>query len=116
MGSHTSIDRNMWLHCGGQPYTTPMVYFEIGEHSFIGCNAVLGAGGGICIGNNVLIGQNETRRRETRLQRSTALDSPARGKLPEYCDRGRRLDRFQGVILAGVTVGRGAVIAAGGGL
>ena len=58
IGNHTSIDRNLWLSCGGVSGTTDG-FFEIGDNSYIGCNAVIGAGGGgIKIGNNVLIGQN----------------------------------------------------------
>jgi acetyltransferase-like isoleucine patch superfamily enzyme len=49
IGDHTSIGRNLWLHCGGKPDDYDHGYFEIGEHSFIGCNAALGAGGGIRI-------------------------------------------------------------------
>lgn len=56
IGSHTSIARNVWLHCGGTPEDYAHGYFEIGERSFIGPNAVLGAGGGITIGNGVLFG------------------------------------------------------------
>jgi acetyltransferase-like isoleucine patch superfamily enzyme len=58
IGNHTSIDRNLWLSCGGAN-GNGSGFFEIGDHSYIGCNAVLGAGGGgIRIGKNVLIGQS----------------------------------------------------------
>jgi acetyltransferase-like isoleucine patch superfamily enzyme len=57
IGNHTSIDRNLWLHCGNKPDDYEHSYFEIGEHSYIGCNAVIGAGGGIRIGSYVQIGQ-----------------------------------------------------------
>jgi acetyltransferase-like isoleucine patch superfamily enzyme len=114
IGSHTSIDRNLWLHCGGTPDDYEHGYFELGHHSFIGCNAVLGAGGGIRIGNNVLIGQSVNIHAENH----------------NYLDC-NRLIREQGVsyaevvieddvwigskatILTGVTVGRGTVIGAG---
>lgn len=114
IGSHTSIDRNLWLHCGGTPGDYDHGYFEIGEHSFIGCNAVMGAGGGIRIGNHVLIGQSVNIHAE-----SHRFADPA------------RLIREQGVsyrgivveddvwigsratIVDGVTIGRGAVIGAG---
>ena len=114
IGSHTSIDRNLWLHCGGTPEDHDHGFFEIGEHSFIGCNAVMGAGGSITIGNNVLIGQSVNIHAE-----SHRFDDP------------KHLIRKQGVsyqgvvieddvwigskatILDGVTVGRGAVIGAG---
>lgn len=113
-GSHTSIDRNLWLHCGGRPDNYAHGWVEIGDHSFIGCNAVLGAGGGIRIGSHVLIGQNVNIHAENH----------------RFADSSR-LIREQGVnyegvvveddvwigskatILDGVTVGQGAVIGAG---
>jgi len=114
VGSYTSIARNLWLHCGGTPEDHAHGYFEIGEHSFIGCNAVIGAGGGIRIGSHVLIGQSVNIHAENH----------------RFADP-TRLIREQGVsyqgivieddvwigskatILDGVTIGRGAVIGAG---
>ena len=111
IGNSTSIDRNLWLHCGAD---LQHGYFEIGEHSYIGCNAVMGAGGGIRIGQNVLIGQGVQIHAEQHV----------------YADA-QRLINQQGVtyqevvieddvwigsrvmILAGVTIGRGAVIGGG---
>lgn len=114
IGSYSSIGRNLWLHCGGTPEDYAHGYVEIGERSFIGCNAVIGAGGGIRIGNHVLIGQSVNLHAESHV----------------FADRAR-LIRDQGVsyqgivveddvwigskvtILDGVTIGRGAVIGAG---
>lgn len=114
IGSYSSIGRNLWLHCGGTSEDFSHGYFELGEHSFIGCNATLGAGGGIKIGSHVLVGQNVNMHAENH----------------NFADS-RRLIREQGVsylgitidddiwigskatILAGVTIGRGAVIGAG---
>ena len=114
IGHHTSFDRNLWLHCGG-PSSAGSGFFEIGDHSYIGCNAVLGAGGGgIKIGNNVLIGQSVNIHSE-----SHVISDPT------------KLIREQGIsyqgivieddvwigskatILDGVVIGRGAVIGAG---
>lgn len=112
IGSHSSIDRNLWLHCGGSLQNNG--YFELGEFSFIGCNAVIGAGGGICIGNHVLIGQTVNIHSENH----------------QFKDASKRIDEqsvsYQGVvieddvwigskatILDGVIVGQGAVIGAG---
>lgn len=114
IGNCTSIARNVWLHCGGTLEQHNHGYFTIGEHSFVGCNAVLGAGGGIRIGNHVLIGQGVNMHAENHV-----FADPA------------RLIREQGVtyqgivieddvwigsraiVLDGVTIGRGAVVAAG---
>jgi acetyltransferase-like isoleucine patch superfamily enzyme len=53
IGNNCSIDRNLWLHCGETGF------FSMGDFSYIGCNGVMGAGGGgIQIGSNVLIGQS----------------------------------------------------------
>jgi acetyltransferase-like isoleucine patch superfamily enzyme len=114
IGNRSSIDRNLWLHCGGTHQDRSHGFFEIGENSFIGCNAVMGAGGGIIIGNNVLIGQCVNIHAEEHNYQDPA-----------------RLIREQGIsyksviigddvwigskatILSGVTIGDGAVIGAG---
>jgi acetyltransferase-like isoleucine patch superfamily enzyme len=113
IGSHTSIDRNLWLHCGTTPEHYRHGFFKIGDHSYIGCNAVIGAGGGIRIGNHVLIGQSVNIHSEKHV----------------FADPGLRIDQ-QGIVyecvvieddvwvgskatlLAGVTIGQGAVIGA----
>lgn len=112
LGDHTSVDRNLWLSCGAAAGGPGFCW--VGDHSYIGANAVLGAGGGITIGNNVLIGQCVNMHAENHV----------------FADPGR-LIREQGVsyqgivveddvwigskatILDGVTVGRGAIVAAG---
>lgn len=114
IGSHASFGPNLWLHCGGTPEDCAHGHVEIGEHTFIGCNAVLGAGGGISIGSHVLIGQSVNIHAENHV-----VADPA------------RLIREQGVsykgvvieddvwigskatLLDGVTIGRGAVVGAG---
>lgn len=114
IGRSTSIDRNLWLYCGGTGQDYSHGYFEIGEHSYIGCNAVMGAGGGIRIGDHVLIGQSVNIHAE-----SHHFEDPNR----LIADQGVG---YQGVvieddvwvgsratILDGVTVGCGAVIGAG---
>lgn len=114
IGSHTSIDRNLWLHCAGTSEDCAHGYFEIGDYSFIGCNAVMGAGGGIRIGNYVLIGQTVNIHAE-----SHCFANPTRLIRDQGVD-------YQGIvieddvwigsqvtILDGVTIGCGAVIGAG---
>jgi len=114
IGSQTSIDRNLWLHCGSSPNEHSRGFFIIGDHSYIGCNAVMGAGGGVTIGNHVLIGQSVNIHAENH----------------KFMDPGLLIDQqglnYQGVvikddvwvgskvtILDGVTIGKGAVIGAG---
>lgn len=114
IGNHTSIERNLWLHCGGSLENYDHGFFIIGEWSFIGCNAVVGAGGGITIGSHVQIGQCVNLHAENH-----CFDDP------------NRLISEQGVsyhgivieddvwigskatILDGVTISKGAVIGAG---
>jgi acetyltransferase-like isoleucine patch superfamily enzyme len=114
IGSHTSIDRNLWLHCGGTPGDYDHGYFEIGEHSFIGCNAVIGAGGGISIGSHVLIGP-----RLHVVSEEHRFHAPAhliREQGVAYAPVVVQDDVWIGInvtLLAGVTVGRGAVVGAG---
>ncbi|MCB0171161.1 MAG: acyltransferase [Anaerolineae bacterium] len=114
IGKFSSIDRNLWLHCGGTSANYDHGYFELGSYSYIGCNAVMGAGGGIRIGNHVLIGQCVNIHAENH----------------QFNDQNLRINQqgvsYQGVvieddvwvgskatILDGVTIGQGAVIGAG---
>ncbi len=112
IGSYTSIDRNLWLSCGGPAGTG---YFELGDHSYIGCNAVVGAGGGgIRIGNNVLIGQTVNMHSERHVMSD-----------PHVLIRNQGIT-YEGIvieddvwigskatILDGVVIGTGAVVGAG---
>jgi acetyltransferase-like isoleucine patch superfamily enzyme len=114
IGTGTSIDRYLWLHCGGTLDDHTHGFLEIGENSYIGCNAVLGAGGGIRIGGHVRIGQCVNVHAENH----------------RFADASRLIGEqgvsYQGIvieddvwigskatILDGVTIGRGVVIGAG---
>ena len=114
IGSHTSLGRNVWLHCGGTPENCEAGWFEIGDYSYIGPNGVMGAGGGIKVGSHVQMGPNVTITAENH-----RFDDPA-----------LRIDQqgvyHQGVvieddvwiggrttILDGVTIGHGSIIGAG---
>ena len=114
IGSHSSIDRNLWLHCGGTAEDHDHGFFIMGEDSFIGCGAVMGAGGGIQIGKHVRIGQNVNMHAENHV-----FADPSR----LICEQGVN---YQGIvieddvwigskatILDGVKIGRGAVVGAG---
>jgi len=114
IGNHTSIDRNLWLHCGGTLVDHSHGYFEIGDWSFVGCNAVMGAGGGICIGSGVLIGQGVNIHAES--HRFKDPDRPI--KEQGVSSKGVVIEDniwigSKATILDGVTIGRGAVIGAG---
>lgn len=114
IGNHTSIDRNLWLSCGGTSENYVHGYLIIGEHSYIGCNAVLGAGGGIQIGDHVLIGQSVNIHAESHEFFDTArliAEQPVSYRGVVIGD-----DVWVGskvTILDGVTIGKGAVIGAG---
>ena len=114
IGSYTSIERNCWLHCGGNLAEHDHGFFKIGEYSFIGCNAVIGAGGGIKIGDHVLIGQSVNLHSENHNFLNSELRIDQQGV------------SYQGIIieddvwigakvtiLDGVRISTGAVIAAG---
>jgi acetyltransferase-like isoleucine patch superfamily enzyme len=113
IGHHTSIDRNLWLSCGG-PTGSGTGYFEIGDYSYIGCNAVMGAGGGgIKIGNNVLIGQSVNMHSESHVIEDTSV--PIRDQGISYQGIVIEDDVWIGskaTILDGVVIGKGAVIGA----
>jgi acetyltransferase-like isoleucine patch superfamily enzyme len=114
IGSHTSIDRNCWIHCGGKINDHDHGFFIIGDYSFIGCNAVIGAGGGIQIGNHVLIGQTVNLHAENHNFLSPDLRVDQQG----ITYQGIIIDDdvwigSKATILDGVRIGKGAVIAAG---
>lgn len=114
IGSYSSIDRNVWLHCGGTSHDFSRGFFTLGEQSYIGCNAVLGAGGGIRIGNNVLIGQSVNIHAESHV----FADAERLIKDQGITCQGVTIEDdvwigSKATILDGVTVGRGAVVGAG---
>lgn len=114
IGSGTCFARNLSLHCGGATGEYSESFFAIGEHCYIGPNAVLGPSGGIRIGNHVLVGPNLVISSEN--HRFDDPDSPiyqqgvAPGKvlIADNCWLASNV-----TILAGVTLGEGCVVAAG---
>ncbi len=114
IGSHTSIARNIHLHCGGTPNDYAHGYFEIGDHCYIGPNAVMGAGGGIRIGSHVLFGPDVVISSEDH-----CFDDPDRLISSQGVTRhGVVIEdgcwiASKAVVLDGVTLGAGAVVAAG---
>lgn len=114
IGNHTSIDRNLWLSCGGVK-GQGKGFFEMGDHSYIGCNAVIGAGGGgIKIGNNVLIGQSVNMHSES--HNFGDGTTPIREQGISFQGIVIEDDVWIGskaTILDGVTIGVGAIVGAG---
>jgi acetyltransferase-like isoleucine patch superfamily enzyme len=114
IGSQTSIARNLWLHCGGTREDYAHGYFKIGENSFIGPNAVMGAGGGISIGNGVLFGPDVVVSSED--HSFSDPNTPIRDQ--DVNRKGVIIEdgcwiASKAVILDGVTIGQGSVVAAG---
>lgn len=114
IGHNTSFHIGLWLHCGGSNERAGTGFFHIGDHSFVGPYGIMGAGGGIEIGNHVQMGPMVSIHAENH----------------HFEDPDKRIDEqgvwHQGVIieddcwigakaiiLDGVTIGRGSVIGAG---
>lgn len=114
IGSYTSIARNLWLHCGCTLEDYDHGFFSIGEYSFIGCNAVIGASGGIRIGDHVAIGPNVTIASENHRFDNPNLRIDQQGverkgvMISNDCWIGSNV-----TILDGVTVGESSILAAG---
>lgn len=112
IGSYTSIDRNLWLSCGVT--TGNHGYFEIGDYSFIGPNAVIGAGGSIIIGSHVQIGPNVMITAENHIfsNHERLIDEQGLShqgiNIEDNCWIGGGA-----IILDGVNIGHGSVIGAG---
>lgn len=112
LGNQTSIDRNLWLSCGVVPGNEG--YFEIGDDSYIGPNAVMGAGGPIVIGSHVQMGPNVTITAENHVFANALQRIDEQGVshlgivIEDDCWIGGRVS-----ILDGVRIGRGSVIGAG---
>lgn len=114
IASNSGIDRNVWLHCGGTRDGPGSGYFELGNDSYIGCFAVLGASGGIRIGNHVRIGQTVNFHAENHVFADTQVLIRHQGVVRE----GITVEDdvwigSKATILDGLTIGRGAVIGAG---
>lgn len=114
IGHHTSIARNLWLHCGGTLEDYDHGFFEIGEHSFIGPNAVIGAGGGIRIGSHVFFGPDVVVSSENHVfdDPDKRIDEQGVTRKGVVIEDGCWI-ASKAVVLDGVTIGRGAVVAAG---
>ena len=55
IGHHTMVDVGVVLHCGNPEWSPADAGITIGPHSYVGPNSVLFGGGGIEIGESVLL-------------------------------------------------------------
>lgn len=111
-GNQVSVERNLWLSCGVTEGNEGA--FLIGDCSFIGPNAVIGAGGWIAIGSHVQIGPNVTITAENHRFSGVNQMIDQQGlthegiTIEDDCWIGGGVS-----ILDGVTLGRGSVVGAG---
>jgi carbonic anhydrase/acetyltransferase-like protein (isoleucine patch superfamily) len=111
-GSYSSVGRNLWLSCGRSSASPG--YFELGDYSFIGPNAVMGAGGPIVIGSHVQIGPNVILVAENHMFSDPTRLIDEQGVshegicIEEDCWIGAGV-----TIVDGVRIGRGSVVGAG---
>jgi acetyltransferase-like isoleucine patch superfamily enzyme len=107
-GRHTIASQNFWLSCAG------VGFFKLGEYTYIGPNAVMGASGGITIGCHVRIGPNLTITAENHRFDDPSLRIDQQGVtrqgvvIEDDCWIGGRA-----TILDGVRIGCGSVVGAG---
>jgi serine acetyltransferase len=114
LGDHVTIQRGTTLHCGGLEWSEGSGCIEIGPTSFVGPNCVLWGAGEIHLGGGFECGPGT-------MIFSSAQDFGAR--VPELVapplrfgrvTAGRFVTVYSGAIISpGVTLGDGAVVAAG---
>lgn len=113
IGHNTSFHVGFWLHCGGELGHSELGFFHIGNYCFVGPGSLMGAGGGITIGDHVQFGpmvsiHAENHRYEDPNRRIREQGVHHGGVMIEDdCWIGAKA-----VILDGVRVGRGSVIGA----
>jgi acetyltransferase-like isoleucine patch superfamily enzyme len=114
LGANVTVDRGVLLHCGGMDWSVPDAGISLGAGSYVGPNSVLFGGGGIDIGEAVLISpgvvitshQHTFGRRDQEI-REQPLDF---GKVTIERDVWIGANA---TILPGVHIGSGSVIGAG---
>ena len=114
LGKDVMIDSGVLLHCGGMDWSNGEGGISIGDHCYIGPNAVLFGGGGIEIGAHSGIGpgvviashQNTFARPDEYI-----LDQPSRFA-PVVIEENVMITS-NATILPGVRIGTGSVIGAG---
>ena len=114
LGDHVLVDRGAVLHCGGMEWSAPDARIVLGAHTYVGPNCVLFGGGGINIGDAVLIApgvviasHQHTFSRTDQDVREQPLDF---GKV--NIERNVWIGA-NATVLPGVTIGTGTVVGAG---
>ena len=114
IGCHTSFQGGLWLHCGGRLGNWTPGFFHIGSHCFVGPYGVMGAGGGISIGDHVQMGPMVSIHAENHRYEDVDKRIDEQGVwhqgvvIEDDCWIGAKV-----IILDGVTIGQGCVIGAG---
>jgi acetyltransferase-like isoleucine patch superfamily enzyme len=113
-GEGTVIQSNVTLHCGGMDWSEGKGAITIGRNGFIGHGCVLYGGGGIQIGDDVLISPGVIIASHQHSHVPNAVPMRLQPKRFAPVSIGANVWIGSGaVILPGVAVDRGAVIAAG---
>jgi acetyltransferase-like isoleucine patch superfamily enzyme len=113
VGARTTIAEFAYLKCTGTLGNLG-VGIVIGDNSAIGAYSYIGAAGGVTIGSNVLFGQRVSVHAENHIFDRCDLPIRAQGvsregvRIEDDCWIGSH-----SVILDGVTIGRGSIVAAG---
>ncbi len=113
VGNATTLAEYSYLKCTGTLGNLG-VGIVIGDHTAIGAYSYIGAAGGVIIGNNVLFGQRVSVHAEN--HQFDRLNIPIREQGVSRAGVRIEDDCWIGshsVILDGVTIGRGAIVAAG---
>ena len=109
-----TVDHGVVLHCGGMDWSHPEAGISIGASSYVGPNSVLFGGGGIEIGEAVLISPGVVITSHQHTFREDGVDIQA-----QPLEFGRVvIDRdvwigANATVLPGIRIGQGAVVGAG---
>ena len=114
LGTGVVVDHCVLLHCGGMEWSHPEAGISIGRQSYIGPNSVLFGGGGIEIGDAVLIspGVVITSHQHTFEEQGVDIQAQPLEFARVVIDRNVWVGA-NATVVPGIRVGEGAVIGAG---